>query len=113
MKSRKRLDETQREILKSAYLGKRQDRTIPGWQAEVMKKIRGLKTEKAYQESFFADKLVWRFASATCLLAIILALLAAGLGITPEQNWVQLLIGDPLRLTSGQFGLAPGEGGRI
>ena len=113
MKSRKRLDETHWEILKSAYLGKQQDRIIPGWPAEVMKKIRGLKTEKAYQESFFADRLVWRFASATCLLAIILALLAAGLGLTPEQNWVQLLIGDPPRLTTGQFGLAPGEGGRV
>ena len=107
------MDETHWEILRSAYLGKRQDSIIPDWPAEVMKEIKGLETEKAYQESFFADKLVWRFASATCLLAIILALLAAGLGITPEQNWVQLLIGDPPGLTSGQFGLAPGEGGRV
>ena len=42
MKSRKRLDETHWEILKSAYLGKRQDRIIPGWQAEVMRRIRGI-----------------------------------------------------------------------
>jgi hypothetical protein len=112
MKSRKRLDENYWKILKSAYLGKQQNRTIPGWPAEVMTNIRGLKTEKAYQESFFVDRLVWRFASATCLLAIILSLLAAGLGLSPKQNWAQLLIGDLPGLTSGQFGLSPGEGGR-
>ena len=95
MKSRKGLDENHWEVLKKAYLGNRQERIIPGWQTEVMRKIRGLAAEKAKPKSFWADKLVWRFASAACLLAVILALLAANIGIKPELNWVQLLIGDP------------------
>jgi hypothetical protein len=113
MKSKKGLDENHWELLKRAYLGHRQEPIIPGWQTEVMRKIRGLAAEKAKQNSFGADKLVWRFASATCLLAIILALLAAKIGIKPEPDWVQLLLGDPPGLSSGQFGVAPGEGGRV
>lgn len=113
MKSMKGLDETHGELLKRAYLDKRQDTQIPGWQEEVMRKIRGLAVEKANQKSFWADKLVWRFASATCLLAIILALLAIRLGINPEINWVQLLIDDPPGLITGPFGVTPDKGGNV
>ncbi|MBI5583251.1 MAG: hypothetical protein HY892_05475 [Deltaproteobacteria bacterium] len=77
-----------------------------------MKSIRRCRTEKPDSGTIRPEYLVWRFASAACLLAVMLVLLAAGIGLRPEPHWVQWLIADPIGLDINPFGLASG-GGRI
>jgi hypothetical protein len=113
MKSRKGPEERFWAILGKAYRNRTPEPAPPGWSEEVIRRISGCRMEIAGPETVWPEYLVWRFASAACLLAVMLVLLAAGLGLRPESHWVQFLIGDPVGLDINPLGLINGGGERL
>ncbi len=68
----------------------------PFWTERLMARVRG---EKMRGNGFYrAGAVVWRFASVTCLAAVLLALYASGLNVETPYEIVELMFDDPAGL---------------
>ncbi|MBF0337984.1 MAG: hypothetical protein HQL05_09130 [Nitrospirae bacterium] len=70
----------------------------PRWRDNVMRDIRGLEVDRGTPSEAF----LWRFVTASCCIAVVSCLVAAGVGINPQDSLASLLIGDPLGLITTQ-----------
>lgn len=85
------------EILVAAYWMKNNFTVSKEWQKGVMKHIRQLSVEKTRaNDSRIFGKIIWRFAIATSLSAVILLLYAIRIDVIHEGLIADLFTNDPL-----------------
>ncbi|MBF0317065.1 MAG: hypothetical protein HQL04_02740 [Nitrospirae bacterium] len=63
----------------------------PQWCSNVMQDVRGLEVDRGVPSD-----VVWRFVTVSCCIAVVSVLVAAGVGINPQDSLAGLLISDPL-----------------
>ncbi|MBF0538651.1 MAG: hypothetical protein HQL03_10410 [Nitrospirae bacterium] len=86
------------QALIESFKGGQEVSINPQWHSNVMQGIRGLQAEKGSSSEGF----IWRLVTASCCIAIVSCLVAAGVGITPEDSLTSLFMGDPLGLITSQ-----------
>ncbi len=70
----------------------------PFWEARLMARIRAEKMDGRRSAPNSASPIigtVWRFAAATCLVAVVLAVYASGLSIESQYQVAELILDDP------------------
>lgn len=95
------------KALKTAYLKGQEIQATPIWHAQVMKDILNPETvpeTKREQASIsvFGQRIVWRFAAAACLFALVLSLYAVNSGINPDSVMAQMFFQDPAGFVTTQ-----------
>lgn len=89
--------------LRTAYYAKEHTAVGNRWRLDVMRDIRhlGALTEKA-TTFFFVDRLVWRFATAACVLVLMLSVYAGARGFNPLDELANVFFGNPVEYTLTQ-----------
>lgn len=91
------------DALKTAYIKGQEIKATPIWHAQVMTDILNLEAAKEQNsDSIFSQRIVWRFAAAACLVALILSLYTLNSGINPDYVMAQLFFEDPAGFVTTQ-----------
>ena len=78
--------------------------TDSSWDMTVMAEIRGLSRPQVNDRDFrFEQLFVWRFAVATCMVALVISVYALWVGIGVEDLATKIFIDDPLGLLTMRF----------
>lgn len=92
------------EILIANHRTKKSFSVTQEWQTEVMRHIRqitAVKTQTNDDRAF--GKIIWRFATATSLCAVILLLYAINTDVNYESIIENLVLNDPISFTVSQI----------
>ena len=87
------------KILKSAYFGKEATEVSDFWQQRTMIHIRemaGLASNQPSSQMDLAVRLIWRFAGAAALVAMVFSLYAVQIDWNPEMEMARLFLHDPI-----------------
>jgi len=104
MRHLQRKYETLITILREAYFEKEHAEVGGQWQANAMRRIRGLGPLRTRTNFFmFFEQFFWRLTPATCLLILISTALLFKLDFFPEYDLVASLIYDTEELTLTQL----------
>ena len=89
--------------LRAAYYAKEQVEIGNRWRLQVMRDLRhlGALTEKATM-FFFVDRLVWRFATAACVIVLMLSVYAGANGFNPLDELANVFFDNPVEFTLTQ-----------
>lgn len=105
MNSSNKNEQKLQEALRAAYVHKEKiDIELSSrWQMDVMRDIRrlGPLNEKINPFVFF-DRVVWRFATAACAVALILSVYVGFTGWNPTDEVANLFFDDPVEFTLSQ-----------
>ena len=104
MKPLQRKYEALKKILREAYFEKEHAEVGEQWQANAMRRIKGLGpiTSRPNFLVFF-ERFVWRLTPATCLLIIVGAIIFLKLGFFPDYDVLTLFINDTEELSLAQL----------
>lgn len=94
-----------RETLKSAYFAKEQVEVDLNsrWRVDVMRDIRRMSPLNAQFNPFaMFNRVVWRFAEAACVLALIMTVYASFTGWNPVEEAASLYLSNPVEFTVTQ-----------
>lgn len=94
--------------VESALIKAHRDRpeieTDSSWNINVMTEVRGLSRPQINDRDFrFEQLFVWRFAAATCMVALVVSIYAIWVGIGVEDLAAKFFIDDPLGLLTMRF----------
>ncbi|MBW2091711.1 MAG: hypothetical protein JRI34_06250 [Deltaproteobacteria bacterium] len=91
------------KILAAVYRGREIIQPDAAWRMGVMKQVRaiGLAGE-GWADSAGLEKQVWRFAVATSLAALVMAVYIANAGFTPANKIVEVFMNYPAEFTLPQ-----------
>ncbi|MDM8551005.1 hypothetical protein QUF72_13040 [Desulfobacterales bacterium HSG2] len=94
-----------KKVLLIAYHNKENAEPGEPWQGSVMNQIRSIGPIYAETPWFmlFDDRFVWRFATAVCLVAMILSVYVLQTGFHSEYELASLFLGNPLEFTLTQY----------
>ncbi|KJU85165.1 hypothetical protein MBAV_002635 [Candidatus Magnetobacterium bavaricum] len=85
------------QALVDSFKVEREVSVNPQWRSNVMQEVRGVEVNRGAPL-----EVVWRFVTVSCCIAVVSVLVAAGVGINPQDSLAGLLIRDPLGLVTIQ-----------
>ena len=103
MKSSKQNEQKLQEALRAAYFQKEKHVVGSRWKMDAMQDIRRLGTLNVKTTPLsFVDHFVWRFATVTCLVALMLSVYIGFTGWNPIDDVAGMFLSNPVEFTVAQ-----------
>lgn len=90
------------QLLKDAYRVQRELPMSSQWHDKVMAHVRRIIIAPSVPDNVRSVAIVWRFAAAACICALVLLFYSFNTGIGPEYEAVRIFLDDPVGLVIPQ-----------